>query len=287
MNQRTVLGIILVFVLTIFTQCTVQKRLYRKGYYISFHKTPKRITETQEEKQLAAFQLMDSTNSDSSLEPEESQLAAVESPELKELSSDPAIDETTTSFSLKSVVNRAKATTNVLKQVISIGKKASEPTTKAKPRHARTAIVVTMILLIAAGIGLIFLGLNTLSPYPVLLGILVAIGAVIGLFVGLVVEDTITNKEREEEERKVRKEKEQKLSEEEWMELKQKQYQKAVRTTILLIVLFFGISLFAIAVGEPMPLIAITGAMFLIFLAFVWGTYKTKRKDDPVISTES
>jgi cbb3-type cytochrome oxidase subunit 3 len=29
-----------------------------------------------------------------------------------------------------------------------------------------------------------------------------------------------------------------------------------------------------------MPLIAITGAMFLIFIAFVWLTYKSKRPEE-------
>jgi ABC-type nickel/cobalt efflux system permease component RcnA len=36
MNQRIVIGIILVFVITVFTQCTVQKRLYRKGWNVEF-----------------------------------------------------------------------------------------------------------------------------------------------------------------------------------------------------------------------------------------------------------
>lgn len=60
MNQRTVLGIVLVvFALSMLTQCTVQKRLYRKGYYVSFHKTPKSSVEPKETKRLADVPVSD------------------------------------------------------------------------------------------------------------------------------------------------------------------------------------------------------------------------------------
>lgn len=288
MNQRTVLGILLVFMVTTFTQCTIQKRLYRKGYYISFNKTPKRTTETQEEKPLTVFSSADSTKTKTLFNPEESEMASVERLELKEPFSNSVVDETTTSFGMKTVLNHAKENAeSLIKRVVSKGKKDPEPVAKQQPRHVRTAILVSMILLFGIGVAVIYLGIVAWNPFVVISGVLIAIGSIIGLFVGLAVEDSIANKEKVEEKKKVQRENEQKLSEEEWTDLKQKQYRKAVRTTILLIVLFFAISLFAIAVGEPMPLIVITGAMFLIFLAFVWGTYKAKRKDDPVTSPES
>lgn len=287
MNQRTVLGILLVFVVITFTQCTVQKRLYRKGYYISFNKTPKRTTETQEEKPLTVFSSADSTKAGILFTPEESEMSSVEPPELKKPFSNSVVDETTTSFGVKTVLNRAKENAkSLIKQVVSKGEKDPEPVAKKQPRHVRTAILVSMILLFGIGVAVIYLGIVAWNPFVVISGVLITVGSIIGLFIGLAVEDSIANKEKVEEEKKVQRENEQKLSEEEWTDLKQKQYRKAVRTTILLIVLFFAISLFAIAVGEPMPLIVITGAMFLIFLAFVWGTYKTKRKDDPAVSTE-
>jgi len=108
---------------------------------------------------------------------------------------------------------------------------------------------------------------------------------VIGLVVGISGNSREKTEKKKEEINKKKKEQAD-LSEEEWTELKQKQYKKAIRVTALLIVLFFAISLFAIAVGEPMPLIVITGAMFLIFLAFVWGTYKSKRPENPAVKTE-
>jgi len=45
MNQRSVLGISLVFILTVFTQCTVEKRLYRNGWHVEFNRKPKPIKE--------------------------------------------------------------------------------------------------------------------------------------------------------------------------------------------------------------------------------------------------
>ena len=97
------------------------------------------------------------------LEPEASQKVLAEIPESVNASSDLVVDESTVSFGVNAALTRVKETTEVVKQVISIDKKAPEPTAKAQPRHARTAIIVTMILLIAAGIGLIFLGLVTLE----------------------------------------------------------------------------------------------------------------------------
>ena len=228
MTQRTVLGIILVFALTVFTQCTVQKRIYSKGYYISFNKTPKRATEAHEEKQPAVFPTADSLVVEEVVKSEGAQVILTETSELKESFSDFVVGETTGSFGVKSMLNHAKENPeSLIKQVISERTKDPEPVAKKQPRNVRTAIVVSMVLLIAAGIGLIYLGLATLNPYIALGGILLALAAIIGLFVGLVVEDSVTNKEKVEEEKKIKKEKEQKLSEEEWYELKQKQYKKS------------------------------------------------------------
>lgn len=288
MNQRTVLGIVLVvFALSMLTQCTVQKRLYRKGYYVSFHKTPKSSSEPKETKQLADVPVSD-TIQRTELQASEAAEPQTEMAESQHSSMDKIADEPAVSLGVKPAINLTKENArSLIKQVISKSTKQAEPVAKKQSRPARTIIIVTMLLLLAAGIGLIYLGLVTLNPIPAISGAFLALGAIVGLFVGLAVEDAVTNQDQVEEKKKVEREKQQKLSEEEWTELKQKQFQKAVRTTILLLVLFFGVSLFAVAVGEPMPLIAITGAMFLIFLAFVWGTYKAKRKDDPVMNTES
>jgi membrane protein YdbS with pleckstrin-like domain len=288
MNQRTVLGIVLVvFALSMLTQCTVQKRLYRKGYYVSFHKTPKSSGEPKATKQLADVPVSDTIQL---TEQQASEFAEpqTEMAESHHSSTDKIADEPAASLGMKPAINLTKEhARSLIKQVISKSTKHTEPVAKKQSRPARTIIIVTMLLLLAASIGLIYLGLVTLNPIPAISGAFLALGAIVGLFVGLAVEDAVTNHDQVEEKKKVEREKQQKLSEEEWTELKQKQFQKAVRTTILLLVLFFGVSLFALAVGEPMPLIAITGAMFLIFLAFVWGTYKAKRKDDPVMNTES
>ena len=47
MNQRTVLGILLLFVITVFTQCTVQKRLYRQGWNVEFNRKHKPTKEDE------------------------------------------------------------------------------------------------------------------------------------------------------------------------------------------------------------------------------------------------
>ena len=177
-----------------------------------------------------------------------------------------------------------------VKQVVSIAGKADEVPEKKGARESQLAVILVTILLFMLGVALVYLAIAIESPYLAVLGILLGIISLVLLLVGLAVEDSVANKEKAEKikaENELKKKQQQQLSEEDWYELKQKQYQKAVRITILLVVLFFGISLFAIAVGEALPLIVITGAMFLIFLAFVWGTYKSKRKEDPVISTES
>ncbi|MDH4472356.1 MAG: hypothetical protein QE487_07090 [Fluviicola sp.] len=145
------------------------------------------------------------------------------------------------------------------------------------------ALVGLLIVLVGMGVALLSVVLvDSVAPW---IGGLIATVGLIMLLVGLFL---TMEKRRDEKDEKIKrqreenKKREQSLSEEEWAELKQKQYRKAIRTTALLIVLFFGISLFALAVGEPMPLIAITGAMFLIFIAFVWGTYKSKRPEESV-----
>ena len=289
MNQRTVLGITLLFVVITFTQCTVQKRLYRKGYYISFHKTPKSSGETKEEKQLADFPVTDTIQT-ADVEVSEPLESVAELPVTTSESSNQSEQEQVVSWSVKSLLEQAKETPpSLVKQVLSYSKKdlEPEPVERKQLRDTQIIIVVGMILLFAIGIGLVFLAIATGNPVPAVIGVVISLASLVGLFIGLAVEDSIANDGKRTSEKKVQKEKEQKLSEEEWWELKEKQYRKAVRTTILLVVLFFGISLFAVAIGEPMPLIAITGAMFLIFLAFVWSTYKQKRKDDPVTETES
>lgn len=45
MNQRSVLGISLVLLMTVFTQCTVEKRLYRNGWHVEFNRKHKPIKE--------------------------------------------------------------------------------------------------------------------------------------------------------------------------------------------------------------------------------------------------
>lgn len=45
MNRRLVLGISLVLLITVFTQCTVEKRLYRNGWHVEFNRKHKSITE--------------------------------------------------------------------------------------------------------------------------------------------------------------------------------------------------------------------------------------------------
>lgn len=289
MNQRTVLGILLVFVMTTFTQCTVQKRLYRKGYYISFNHHRKQLTSDKNEKQLVATPVSDSLDIKTDLAPNEIAISMIELP----LITDSVVSKLSKNqgvHQLKTTVNQLKKTFNkkreVMVQPVRFFKKK---TTEEIDSSVGFFMVLAGVALLFVGFGLVLLSIlftETLMPWVG--GLMLGAGLLLiifGLIVGVAGNSEEKTEKKKAEINKKKKERAE-LSEEEWTDLKQKQYQKAVRTTILLVVLFFAISLFAIAVGEPMPLIVITGAMFLIFLAFVWGTYKTKRKDDPAVSTE-
>lgn len=282
MNQRIVIGITLVFVLTLFAQCTVQKRLYRKGYYISFHKTPKRGTEAKEEKPALVVSEKDSVKT-------VEQNLSLETP--SEMNDFPSSEEVTLPETVKREYHFSQFTISTIKDKVDhFGKlqfKSAKRSTKNASSDDNTAagiflaLVGLLILLVGMGVALLSVILVDLIT-PWIGGLISTVGLIL-LIVGLVL---ILAKKQDEKKEKIKRQKEEKqkreqsLSEEEWQAIKQQQYKKAIRVTALLVVLFFGISLFAIAIGEPMPLIAVTGAMFLMFIAFVWGAYKSKRPEE-------
>ncbi|MBI3239894.1 MAG: hypothetical protein HYZ43_13810, partial [Flavobacteriia bacterium] len=246
-------------------------------------------TNTIEEKQLTVFTSVDSVKKETSFFPKEFQVTIAELPELSDTLSEIALAETNTSVDVTST-SRFKQTLNGYReQVTSLAKKAETIPEHNGQKKSQLAVILITVLLFMLALALIYLAIVAETPILALFGVLLGMASIILLLVGLAAEDSAANTEKAEKvkaENELKKKQKEQLSDEEWDELKQKQYQKAVRTTILLIVLFFAISLFAIAVGEPMPLIVITGAMFLIFLAFVWGTYKSKRPENPAIKTE-
>ncbi|MDH4472357.1 MAG: hypothetical protein QE487_07095 [Fluviicola sp.] len=61
MIQRSIFGVLAIFVIVTLTQCTVQKRVYRKGYYIAFNRTPKNSNPPKEKRQLDDQLAPDST----------------------------------------------------------------------------------------------------------------------------------------------------------------------------------------------------------------------------------
>ena len=289
MNQRFVLGMLLAFVFIAFTQCTVQKRVYRKGYYISFHHHRKQIDTDKNEKQLATIPALDSIRVKPELVPDETARAIIELPL--------TTDSVTNKLTENPVVHQLKTTVDQLKKTFVKHRGAMVQPARFYKKKANEEIDSTVgFFMVLAGVVMLFIGfmlallsiLLTETLMPWVGGLILGAGLLLIVF-GLIV--GISGNSREKTEKKkaeISKKKKERaeLSEEEWTDLKQQQYKKAIRVTALLIVLFFAISLFAIAVGEPMPLIAITGAMFLIFIAFVWGTYKSKRPENPAIKTE-
>jgi Flp pilus assembly protein TadB len=286
MIQRSIFGVLVLFVVVALTQCTVQKRLYRKGYYISFHKTPKRGTEAKEEKPVLVVSEKDSTKT-------------VEHNQVLETPSDmndfPLSEEVTLPKTVKREYRFSQLRFTDLKDKVDYVGKLQFKSAKRATKNASSddnkaagiflALAGLLILLVGMGVGLLSVILVDLIT-PWIGGLISTVGLIL-LIMGLIL---ILAKKRDEKEEKIKRQKEEKkkreqsLSDEEWQAIKQQQYKKAIRVTALLVVLFFGISLFALAVGEPMPLIAITGAMFLIFIAFVWGTYKSKRPEESAIN---
>jgi hypothetical protein len=289
MNQRIVLGTILVFALTLFTQCTIQKRVYRKGYYISFHHHRKQVDTDKNEKQLATIPALDSLGVKPELVSSETASSIIELPV--------TTDSVTNKLTENPVVHQLKTTVEQLKKTFVKKREAMVQPARLYNKKAKEGIDPSVgFFMVLAGVVLIFIGFmlallsilltETLMPW---MGALIIGAGLLLIVVGLVV--GISGNSREKTEKKqaeISKKKKERaeLSEEEWTDLKEQQYKKAIRATALLVVLFFAISLFAIAIGEPMPLIAITGAMFLIFIAFVWGTYKSKRPENPAVNTE-
>lgn len=55
MNHRIISGFLLVFIITVFTQCTVQKRLYRQGWHVEFRQRKLSVQEDVPEGTLNAM----------------------------------------------------------------------------------------------------------------------------------------------------------------------------------------------------------------------------------------
>jgi len=107
MNQRFVLGMLLAFVFTAFTQCTVQKRVYRKGYYISFHQQRKHVDTDKNQKQLATIPALDSLGVKPELVSSETASSIIE----LQLTT----DSVTNKLTENPVVHQLKTTVDVLK----------------------------------------------------------------------------------------------------------------------------------------------------------------------------
>lgn len=278
MIQRSIFGVLVLVVVVALTQCTVQKRLYRKGYYISFNRTPKISNPPNEKRQLDDRSAQDTavSSNENEIQPivRSSDTPASSTTKTVEDQNHTNSTQRTPVTSLTANVIKAKENVkSTVKQVVLAKQKPKE-----LKRPKRTAIALIMTALIITSLVIIFFGLSSLSPGPVIAAFVLFLGAVIGLFVGL-------SLEYEEHKRNMLNQKPEtkqpEVSTTDWETLNQKRLKIAVGVTIALTVIFFCLLivwLSSTVINSGLFLMVI-GALFLFFIALAWSRYEPKKPE--------
>jgi uncharacterized membrane protein (DUF485 family) len=276
MIQRSLFGVLVLVVVVALTQCTVQKRVYRKGYYISFHKTPKNSSTPKEKRQLDDQSELDSTvtYNENEIQPivRSTDVPASKTKDALEEQNHTNSTQLTPVSSFKATCIQAKENVKVtVKQVVLAKHKAKE-----LKRPKRTAIALIMIALIITSLVIAFFGLSSLNGGALIVAVVLFLGAVIGLFVGL-------SLEYEEHKRNMLNQKPEmkqpEISTSDWETLKKKQRKIAVALTLALMVLYFSIVVLWLSstIFNSGLLLLVIAALFLFFIALAWSKYQTKK----------
>lgn len=144
-------------------------------------------------------------------------------------------------------------------------------------------LIVTGALLLLSAVIFLFLevlvggGATAYLTYATV-GFFLGIGLLVGgIFLGVNGHSKSKEETAREKEERVRRQKEK--TQEEKEQAMHDQYKRAVRASVIIAVLFFGLGLFCIAIGEPIPLIPIMAVFFGICILLVWGRYKQRIRE--------
>lgn len=278
MKQRSIFGVLVLVVVVALTQCTVQKRLYRKGYYISFNRTPKISNPPSEKRQLNDRLAQDTavSSNENEIQPivRSSDTPASSTTKTVEDQDHATSTQRTPVTSLTANVIKAKENVkSTVKQVVLAKQKPKE-----LKRPKRTAIALITSSLIIVSLFTIFFGLSSSGPLLLIAAFVVFLGAVIALFVGL-------SREYEQHKRNVLNQnpdtKKPELSASDWKRLNQKRLKIAVGVTIALTVIFFCLLIVWLSstVINSGFFLFVIGALFLFFIGLAWSRYEPKKPE--------
>lgn len=173
-----------------------------------------------------------------------------------------------------SFIEKAKQWT---KRLLSVKPSASNDNTSLM-----VLLIVTGVLLLLSAVVFLFLEVLiggvvaylTYSSIAFLLGVGLLLG---GIFLGVNDDSNSTEEIAREKEERIRIQKEK--TQEEKDRAMHDQYKRAVRASVIIAVLFFGLGLFSIAIGEAIPLIPIMAIFFAICILLVWGRYRQRIRE--------
>lgn len=213
MNQRTVLGILLVFLVAMFTQCTVQKRLYRRGWYVGFHhRHVPGTSETGAEKQaLIALQVRSNEAAAASFPAEKQEPVLLIDTVPEETTQTPEILVKAAESGSEGFSDKTFILLNKQKNTVKDQKRPYDQNDKT----IKVTLLLVLLLLFSCLIILMLVGLSTstsiISSIMINLLLLVTIPIAVGLLIATLVVTFSKTKQQLAEEKRLKAEEEEQL----------------------------------------------------------------------------
>lgn len=288
------LGLALCLLITL-AACTITKRQHLGGWHVEWkhhHKTDRgsEVTDRFEsDNQLVNASIAESQPlADSIISPLNDGAIALQT--VAESVQKPVVKEQLQQVSFREVYRKDNPN-NLLSSALR-SKKLTGKLFSVKPNTEETQdltglviVLLTLgVLMILASIYFLFLEVLAAAAFGTpYLGIsaLLFVAGLLMILVGIVIgaknsSDRKDDFAREKEERVKR---EKAKTQEEKDEAMWAQYKRAVRASIIIAVLFFAVGLFALAIGEAIPIIPIMALFFGICILLVWMRYRQKIRE--------
>jgi len=277
---RSISSLCLVALVLLFSQCTIQKRVYQKGWYIDVHHRTKSIDTPTIEKQIAFQSVHDSLPTNTTIyetaSPIAQQSIAVNVLDtLMDVEEEQALGVTNNPISIEKE-------SRLLKHHM----KDEEPEKKNSQQQVRrnAGIITVVFLLLLALLIYIIVITAVLSDPLFFLAILGVVLLLVAYAIALIVNVGITTtKEKQAEPSEKPKEKRVLLSEEESLESKITMKRRAIIFSVFLSLVFFLGALFLGPIGEFTALLLL--GLFCLFIALIVWTKVWSKK--PLYKKES